>query len=223
VLFKEGLMAEKRKLGEMLVDAGLIDEVQLQSALGYQSQWGMRLGAALIDMKFITEDNLVAFLEDQLNTKCITIMDRDIPPEALKAVNADLAKDFSVFPIKANDKGILLATADPLDLPTLDQLSFKLRKRVVPCLALEAEIKRAILFHYDGVKAEDTPIMAPNMHNVRVLDQMEIIHEDREKQTPKPAKTDKKEVTTQHLVEAMMRALEKKGIITRADVYEELE
>lgn len=212
-------MVEKRKLGEMLVDAGLIDEVQLQSALGYQSQWGMRLGAALIDMKFITEDELVSFLEEQLNTKCVSIMSRDIPPEAIKFVNGEIAKDFGVFPIKVNEKGVLIATADPLDLPTLDQLSFKLRRRVVPCLALESEIKRAILFHYDGVR-EDEPVAAPDMHNVRVLDQTQIIHEEREK--PKPVESAKKEVTTQHLVEAMMRALEKKGIISRSDIFDEL-
>lgn len=215
-------MAERRKLGEMLVDAGLIDEIQLQSALGHQAQWGMRLGAALIDMKFITEETLCLFLEQQLNTKCVDILSLEIAPEALKLVTADMARDFGVFPVKADEKAVLLATADPMDLPTLDNLAIKLKRRVVPCLALESEIRKAILLHYEGINPGE-PAPEPSMHNVRVLDHTQMMPEEKKDAASQPSVSEWKEVTTQHLVEAIMRALEKKGILSRSEIFEELE
>jgi len=219
----EVYMAEKQKLGEMLMDAGFIDTIQLRSALGYQSQWGMRLGAALIDMKFITEETLVPFLEQQLHTKYVDIMSINVQPEAMRLLPEDMAKNYGVFPIKVDEKGILLATADPLDLPTLDELSLKLKKRIVPYLALESEIKRAILLHYGGVDSRET-VPEPNMVNMRVLDHTQITRDEGEEpKFPRPVEPERKEFTTQHLVEAMIRALEKKGILSRSDIFKELE
>ena len=45
----------KKRLGELLIDAGVIDETQLKAALGHQRQWGVRLGQALVDLKLATE------------------------------------------------------------------------------------------------------------------------------------------------------------------------
>ncbi len=45
----------KKRLGELLIEAGVIDETQLKAALGHQRQWGVRLGQSLVDLKLATE------------------------------------------------------------------------------------------------------------------------------------------------------------------------
>ena len=56
-------MTERKRLGEMLVEAGMIDNMQLQSALGHQKQWGGKLGDILLEMDFISEHVLADFLK----------------------------------------------------------------------------------------------------------------------------------------------------------------
>ena len=60
-------MSEKPRVGEILVRAGVIDELQLSSALGEQSRWGRRLGVTLIKMGMVEEGHLVRALAKQLD------------------------------------------------------------------------------------------------------------------------------------------------------------
>ena len=73
-------MSVGMKLGEVLVHAGLIDEFQLQSALGHQRQWGGRLGKILIDNGFIEEGKLVKALARQLRLPTVEPDQKEIHP-----------------------------------------------------------------------------------------------------------------------------------------------
>jgi type IV pilus assembly protein PilB len=57
-------MAETKKLGELLKDAGLIDDFQLQAALSHQRNWGGKLGAILIDLEFVRDDDLAKIIAE---------------------------------------------------------------------------------------------------------------------------------------------------------------
>ena len=59
-------MAIKKRLGELLIDAGVIDEAMLQSALGHQRRWGGRIGQAMLDLKLTTEPTIVQALARKL-------------------------------------------------------------------------------------------------------------------------------------------------------------
>ena len=69
----------KQTLGQMLVAANLIDEVQMQIALAEQRQTGKRFGSTLVDLKFIDENVLAAFLSRQIDVPCISLLHIDIP------------------------------------------------------------------------------------------------------------------------------------------------
>lgn len=204
-------MAEKLKLGELLIEAGLIDKVQLQSALAYQKKWNVKLGAALIDMRFISERDLASFLEQQLNTTCVSIMTKEIHPDVINAVKPEIAKKYGIFPLDVEEKVMTVATSDPLDLPMLDELSFRLGKRIRPQLALDSEVKRAINCYYDNIREEQ---MRPPAPREPIIDRIELSRAGMG--TEKRTETD---LTARDILDALITVLESKGYLRRSEIF----
>jgi hypothetical protein len=144
----------KKKLGDVLVEAGLIDEVQLSVALGMQKQSGLKLGSQLLKLGFVRESDLSDILRRQLGIR-LSLADRTIPPQALQSVPMDLAFKYKVMPVAFDGKTILLAMANPSDLETVDALTFQLGKRIKPVHALEWEIDGALLRFYQDFSLEE--------------------------------------------------------------------
>ena len=82
----------KQTLGQMLVAANLIDEVQMQIALAEQRQTGKRFGSTLVDLKFIDENVLAAFLSRQIDVPCISLLHIDIPKKVLRTLERDVGR-----------------------------------------------------------------------------------------------------------------------------------
>lgn len=141
----------KKKLGDLLLEAGLIDELQLNSALSYQSEWGERLGSIIIKKGFASEEDVKAIIEKQLGLSCISLKEIEKPSdEVLNMVKGDSAKKYGIFPVRFEGKTLMIATSDPTDLKTLDDISFLLGINVKPLLALESDIISAIETTYEG-------------------------------------------------------------------------
>jgi type IV pilus assembly protein PilB len=87
------------RLGEALVQAGLIDEYQLKSALGQQRRWGGRLGKALIDLGFIDEATLLSFLSEKLKFSAVDLSRSKIAPKTFAAVPKRIAEKYMVVPV----------------------------------------------------------------------------------------------------------------------------
>jgi hypothetical protein len=144
----------KKRLGEMLVSAGLIDEIQLTVALGMQKQNGLKLGKQLLKLGFVTERQLSEVLREQLGIS-ISLLDRSIPPQVLKCIPSDLAFRYQIMPLAYDGKTLVLACADPADLETLDAVAFKVGKKIRPVRVLEWEIESALLKHYHGFSDDE--------------------------------------------------------------------
>ena len=71
----------------MLLAANLIDEVQMQIALAEQKRTSRRFGSTLVDLKFIDENVLAAFLSKQIDVPCISLLHIDIPKKVLRKMN----------------------------------------------------------------------------------------------------------------------------------------
>jgi type IV pilus assembly protein PilB len=143
-------MAEAKKLGDMLKEAGLIDDFQLQSALSHQRNWGGKLGSIFIELEFIREEDLARVIAEKLRTPYVNLFEPEIPENVIKLIKAEIAKKYHVIPAK-RDKGILiLAMSDPLDIEAIDEIRFITGLNIKPSLALESEIRDAIKKYYDG-------------------------------------------------------------------------
>src|ERR687891_2895803 len=84
---------QRQNLGDMLLAANLIDEVQMQIALAEQRRTGKRFGSTLVDLKFIDENVLAAFLSKQTDVPCISLLHIDIPRKVLRRLSREAAVD----------------------------------------------------------------------------------------------------------------------------------
>jgi hypothetical protein len=150
-------MARKR-LGEILVEAGVLDEARLRAALGEQRRWGGPLGRLLVDMRFVTEDILVDALSRQLGLPMIKLEGRSPDPKALELVPYDLAMQHQIVPLQADARFLDVATSDPTNLGILDELRVRTRLNVRPYLAGPKSLEKTIRSWYMG-KPGGTPVL----------------------------------------------------------------
>ena len=143
------------RLGEMLVQRGCIDPVQLQSALAHQRRWGGRIGRSIVQLGFMREQALLQNVGEQIGAPFVVIGDRDIPRRLLALVPERLVRSRKVVPIELAASGmrghIVVALADPSNLATLDEVAFATGMAVRPVLAAEEDLDRAIARLLDGV------------------------------------------------------------------------
>ena len=140
------------RIGDLLVKAGVITELQLKAALAEQQQWGGKLGDILVRMEFLTEEVLVRALSKQTG-----IARADLSGEgdktALAAVPADTAEEFGLVPVGVKDQGrtLVVAMSDPLNISATDHLvSLTGGRKIETQLAGASAIRNAISRWYRG-------------------------------------------------------------------------
>lgn len=138
----------RKKLGEMLVEAGVISEQALRMALAEQRRWGGTLGRTLIDMKAISEHELIDALSKQLALPTVNLDDMDISPTVLELVPGELAEQYSVVPFAQPMKFLDVAMADPTNVGVIDELRIRTQLNIRPYLAGPKMIERALATHY---------------------------------------------------------------------------
>jgi type IV pilus assembly protein PilB len=134
----------RKKLGEMLVEAGVLSETSLRAALNEQRRWGGTLGRQLVEMKLIGESELVRVLSLQLNLPAVDLDKLQIPQAVLDLVPVDVAEDNNLVPFAQPMKFLDVAMADPTNLGVLDELRIRTQLNIRPYLAGPRMIERAL-------------------------------------------------------------------------------
>ncbi|NTW58001.1 MAG: hypothetical protein HGA43_02390, partial [Nitrospirae bacterium] len=107
-------MAERKKLGNLLMEAGLIDEFQLETALSHQRNWGGKLGAIIVELEFAREEDIARVISETMGVPYVNLFEPEIPPDVIKLLKADMAKKFDVIPVrKESTNTLVLAMSDP--------------------------------------------------------------------------------------------------------------
>jgi hypothetical protein len=138
----------RKKLGEMLLEAGLIDQTGLRAALVEQRRWGGHLGRVLIDMKLVSEDQLVSTLSRQLGIGTIDLDKLQVPQAVIDLVPGELAEQYSLLPFAQPMKFLDVAMSDPTNLGIVDELRIRTQLNVRPYLAGPKMIERAVARYY---------------------------------------------------------------------------
>ncbi len=133
-----------RRLGDLLVKEGLINQEQLQRALADQKGSNEKLGSILVRLDIINEDQLIAFLSKQYGIPSITLTQLDVDVEVVKLVPAQIARKYEVLPIKRAGNQLTLAMADPTNVFAVDDVGFMTNLQVVPVVASQGAIRKAI-------------------------------------------------------------------------------
>ncbi len=138
-----------KKIGELLVEAGLITESQLEEALEENKRRsGARIGTILVRKGYATEMDIAQTLSFQLNIPYVDITSTIIDPEAINAVNERLAKKYLLIPLYFEGKTLVVAMSDPLNLNAIDDVRFSTGLQLRPFVATPSSIGEAIRLHY---------------------------------------------------------------------------
>jgi type IV pilus assembly protein PilB len=148
-----------RRLGDLLVAEGLISQDQLLRALADQKGTSEKLGSVLLRLNLLSEEQLIGFLSRQYGIPSITLSQLDVEPEVLRLVPAPIAKKYEVLPVKRVGGTLTLAMADPTNVFALDDVAFMTNLQVLPVVASQAAIRKAIDRNYEGQSGGITEVL----------------------------------------------------------------
>ena len=131
----------------------MIDEEKLIAALSDQRAFGGKLGRTLFDLGYVTEDQLMRALAEQLGLESVDLDSAEIEVEALSCLPVDACERYGVFPIKVEqtERVLWVATAEP-DRQTLQEVAQIAQYTLEPVLASMSSIDRAVRRFYYGEK-----------------------------------------------------------------------
>lgn len=149
---KEGILVKKppKKLGQILIEQGVITPQQLELALKEQKRTKEMLGEILVNLGFITRDALATALASQSEVEAVDVKNIKVRDEVLKLIPEEVAKRLKIFPFDADDHTIHVAMANVFDLRAISELEKLTGKYVKVYSAPESDILEAIEMNYAG-------------------------------------------------------------------------
>ena len=154
---------KRRRLGEILRDAGVVTEIQLDAALQEQRKWGGKLGRTLVEMGFVDEDSMTLALSRQLNLPLLNLDKATLPQDVVQWLRVDLAERYGVFPLGGDKKSrsLQVATSDPTNVEALQELAFSTGLKISLTVASASGIDRAIRRYYYGESTKASATATP--------------------------------------------------------------
>lgn len=154
------MAAPRKRLGDLLVESGLITDVQLEMALAEKPK-DQRLGDALLGRGYITEQQLIEVLEFQLGIPHINLFRYPFDPKLFNIVHKDFAKRNLLVPLKADGDRLFVAMSDPMDYLTIEDLRLSTGFHIETAIASKDDILRTISKYYEDESLEDIFIDQP--------------------------------------------------------------
>lgn len=147
-------------IGRMLLEAGYIDAAHLERALDHQRWHGGRLGEVLVRLGFISEPALLTEVARQFGVPYLRLRNRSVPPGIVRLLPEKLIVARRIFPIAlVTDEGrtiLVVATAQPQDLATMEEIASTTGLAVQRVLASERDIDDMIARHLGSAQADDS-------------------------------------------------------------------
>lgn len=139
-----GKFEGKKKLGDTLIESGLLTKDQLRTALLEQMKTGKRLGDQLLDLKLVSESQLAYCLASQAGILFVDPTTIDIPAELFQLIPENLAKRHLAVPLQIKEDKLVVAMVDPLDYESIADLRFHTSIDIQPVVAARREILETI-------------------------------------------------------------------------------
>lgn len=170
----EGQLPVAKKIGELLLQEGLIDLEQLNKALEEQQHTGERIGTVLIKLGFITEEVLVEFIARQFNLPQVNIARLTVSRDTIGLIPPDIAQRYQAVPFGLIGNTLNVAMADPGNLFVIDDMRFLTRRNIQVHVASEFSIKSTLSrFYASDEDFEDVLGMLKDEVDVDLVDTTE--------------------------------------------------
>ncbi len=221
--------AQHKKLGELLIEARLINESQLKAALSNQRSYGGRLGSVLVKMGFLKDIDMLKFLSKQLNLQMVDLHKIVVGQSIIDLIPADVAEKYNILPLAIkviSGKPLLyIAMSDPTNLGAIDTIQFTAGYKIQPVLALDSSLIDFINFYYKGKEVPKQTIDIPVTQRDEELS-AELQREDTRdipvETDPQQQRQETKEDKLLPFIKALIALLIKKGIFTAEEFKESL-
>jgi MSHA biogenesis protein MshE len=131
---------QKVRLGDLLIQEGLIDNEQVEKALAEQKRTGRKLGATLIDLGFVTEDQVLDTLAHQLKIQRVDLATYEFDPDTVRMLPEMLARRYRAIVLEQQGDTLLVGMADPTDIFTYDELARQLQRPLRVAVVSESQL-----------------------------------------------------------------------------------
>jgi len=166
-------MSEDRKpIGQILKEMKLVTESQIQEALAIQKKRGGALGAILVGLNYVTDQEVLMALGAQAGMEIVDLDSIDIGADLLERVSPSVATVYKIVPIRFQNNILTVAMADPLNVKILDDLRFLLGYEMRGAVSNEAAVQRALDKYYAG-EQESVESLLRDLDSGKIVDLMD--------------------------------------------------
>lgn len=165
----------RKRLGDLLVEANVLTEDQLQHALAIK-QPNERLGDVLIKEQLVTEQTLIEVLEFQLGIPHVNLGQFPIDSEIIQLVPKEIAKRYLLVPLRKEKNKLFVAMADPMDYFAIEELRMLTGFRIEPCIATKQDLNKTISKYYELQATMDAALS--DLVGITEEDNSDIVAED---------------------------------------------
>ncbi|EKE03024.1 MAG: hypothetical protein ACD_20C00287G0007 [uncultured bacterium] len=210
-------LAPKKKLGEQLIDEGLITEEQLSQALAESKQTGTPIGSALVKLGFIHIDQLREALSIQQGYAHVESKDLKVEPNVIRLLPEDFIRENRAVPISTDGKTIMVGMVNPNDKQVLNDIIYLTGLKPFPLILTHIEYERCIVNFFE-TKRETEKLM----EEISLDEDILIIEENLWQQVEKEFE-DESNLVARFASSLIIEAIEKKAsdihIEPRSDKY----
>lgn len=169
----------RKRLGDLLVESGLLTEEKLKEALRLQKTSGKKLGEVLTDEGIISEGQIIEVLEFQLGIPHMDLEKHYIDPEIPRLINENLARRYVLIPVKKEKNRLTVAMTDPLNIFALDDVKIATGFEVEAAISTRQNILNAIDEYYGKQNAERAIEDFKKQYDVQDISEFddELLHE----------------------------------------------
>jgi type IV pilus assembly protein PilB len=168
------------RIGELLLKERRITAEQLQEVLNHQKDHGGKLGANLIALGYVKDEEITALLSKQYGVPSISLGEFEIDPAVIKLIPAETAQKYQIVPLSRAGATLTIAMTDPTNVFAMDDIKFMTGYNVEPVVASEGAVNDAIDKYYGGTASKPAPSTSASGLNAlevatKALEEMPVV------------------------------------------------
>ncbi len=141
---------KRRRLGELLVEAGVVTDADVERALAVQKMGGGRLGSILVRLKLCTEEDMRAALHTQMGVEVVELSDFHTDQAVIELLPRELIRKYEAIPVRKDGDTLYVAMMDPYNLTALDDIRFcTSARKLVVVTATESDFRAFVEEHLE--------------------------------------------------------------------------
>lgn len=172
---------KKMRLGDVLVNSGVISEEQLEKGLQLQKGSGRKLGETLVDEGLVTEENIMRALSSQLNLDIIDLQNITIDENVTSLIPVNVLKKHKMIPFEYSPESmniLRVAMADPMDMAAIDDINIITNLQVEPVVSTTRSIMLALDKYYGNAEVNSALEEYTKEKESQMVEQEDMYSED---------------------------------------------